>query len=206
MLKRISACYLNFLLTLISANSAALAESTVSFYDITQVAADDTLSLRAQAGSRNPLLAKIPDDARFLMATGREQKLGKSTWLELNYGQHTGWVNKHYLTPSATKEFTTLTCLGTEPFWSLDVESVKITTRDIDENETTYALSSVSPSNNHTNRWMLQGTAQSANELNIALWKTNSCSDDMSERSYQYEIIYNTPDDGVFSGCCNVIE
>lgn len=126
--------------------------------------------------------------------------------MQLQYLQYTGWVNKHYLVPSTTAEFTTLNCLGTEPFWSLDVKSGKVVLRDIDESETYYALSGVNSSINHTNRWMLQGAARGTTDLIIALWKTGSCSDDMSERNYQYEIMCSTPDGNVFSGCCNVIK
>jgi len=205
MIKKISIYFLTPPLIIASTGSAVLAENTSAFYDIANVSAHDTLSLRTQAGGRSQLIATIPSNARFLNTTGKAEKRGKSTWVEIKYRQHTGWVNKHYLTPSTNEQFTPLACLGTEPFWSLDVESKKIIVRDIDENETTYALSNVSISNNHTNRWMLQGTTQGTNKLAITLWKTNSCSDGMSDRSYEYEIIYNTPTEGVFSGCCNVI-
>jgi len=76
----------------------------------------------------------------------------------------------------------------------------------MDGNKTYYALSSDNSSINHTNRWMLQGSTRGTADLAITLWKTGSCSDDISERNYQYEIIYRAPGSSVFSGCCNVIE
>lgn len=106
----------------------------------------------------------------------------------------------------ATAKFNTLKCIGTEPFWSLDLKGQDIILKDLDSVRGSFKLSKAIASSNHRNRWFL--TAESSkreDSLSLALFKTNQCSDDMSDFSYEYDVIISTPDAQVLSGCCNRI-
>lgn len=106
-----------------------------------------------------------------------------------------------------TAKFNTLNCIGTEPFWSLDLKGSDIILEDLDSAQGNFKLTKATASSNHTNRWFL--TAESAKRgdfLSIALSKTNQCSDGMSDFSYEYDVIISTPDSQVISGCCNRIK
>ena len=105
-----------------------------------------------------------------------------------------------------TAGFDTLNCLGSEPFWSLDVNRQKVTLEDLDSNQLNFQLITATTSSNHTNRWFLTAKNSKRDKLSIALIKTDRCSDDMSDFSYEYEVIMSTPEAEVLSGCCNRIK
>ena len=105
-----------------------------------------------------------------------------------------------------TESFSILKCLGSEPFWSLDVNQQKVTLEDLGSNQLNFQLTTATTSSNHTNRWFLTASNYKKDNLSIALIKTNQCSDDMSDFSYEYEVIISTPEAEVLSGCCNRIK
>lgn len=105
-----------------------------------------------------------------------------------------------------TASFSTLKCLGSEPFWSLDVNRQKVTLEDLSSNQLSFQLTKATTSINHTNRWFLTANNSKKDNLSIALIKTNQCSDDMSDFNYEYEVIISTPEAEVLSGCCNRVK
>ncbi|MGF1727154.1 hypothetical protein [Photobacterium nomapromontoriensis] len=108
---------------------------------------------------------------------------------------------------SHNTQFNTLHCLGTEPFWSIDLQENDIRLEDLNMTEQHFKLTQVIMSSNHTNKWFLTAKSKNQNDLlTISLSKTGQCSDDMSDFNYEYEIIVSTPDALVLSGCCNRID
>jgi len=107
---------------------------------------------------------------------------------------------------NSTKKFDTLNCIGTEPFWSLDLKDSTVIFEDIDSIKTNFKLEKAEVSRNHTNRWFITATANKPEEsLSISLIKTNMCSDDMSDFNYEYDMTTLINGTQVFSGCCNRI-
>ena len=112
----------------------------------------------------------------------------------------TAWADN---TTSSTK-FETLKCIGTEPFWSLDLKDSTVNFEDIDSTKTNFKLAKAEVSSNHTNRWFITATGNKPEEsLSMSLIKTNMCSDDMSDFNYEYDITTSINGTQVFSGCCN---
>lgn len=70
-------------------------------YQVTQIAADDVLNLRAAPSSAEKVLARIPANAKDLEGTGATKKVKSQTWVELRWQGKVGWVNKRYLTSGA---------------------------------------------------------------------------------------------------------
>jgi uncharacterized membrane protein len=101
--------------------------------------------------------------------------------------------------------FSSLECVGTEPFWSLDLKGSVVIFEDLDSVHGEFELSKVITSSNHTNRWLLLARNSESSNMSIALNKTDQCSDDMSDFSYEYEVMIVTPEEKLFSGCCNRI-
>ena len=66
-------------------------------YKIQRVAADDSLNMRTTAGVKGGVVATIPFNGKGVVPTGKEQKLGSSTWVEIRWSGKSGWVNKYYL-------------------------------------------------------------------------------------------------------------
>jgi len=106
-------------------------------------------------------------------------------------------------TTSSTK-FETLKCIGTEPFWSLDLKDSTITFEDIDSIKASFKLSKAEVSSNHTNRWFITAIGNKPGEsLSMSLIKTKMCSDDMSDFNYEYDMTTLINGTQVLSGCCN---
>ncbi|RCU45698.1 hypothetical protein DU002_14660 [Corallincola holothuriorum] len=103
-------------------------------------------------------------------------------------------------------EFGPLKCLGTEPFWSLELKDRTIVLEDMDSVQGQFKLTKAITSSNHTNRWFLTATGADSASVSVALSKTNQCSDGMSDFSYEYEVMLLTPEQQLLSGCCNRIE
>ena len=192
-------CFLTALLTAISCHGQTENKRNTGFYDLVNIASNDSLSVRAGAGTSHDVIAKIPAGTKFISSNGKQQTVGKSTWLNVHYGQREGWVNKRYLQASQ------LQCLGTEPFWSVELKQGVISFRDLDEVTTTFALTSATLSANHTNQWMLTTQSSSSSKLTAALLETKQCSDSMSDRNYQYNILLIHSGNQVYSGCCNAL-
>lgn len=107
-------------------------------------------------------------------------------------------------TNNSPTKFDTLNCIGTEPFWSLDLKDSTITFEDLDSIKTNFTLSKAEVSSNHTNRWFITAIGKKSEEsLSISLIKTNMCSDDMSDFNYEYDMTTSINGTQVLSGCCN---
>ncbi|CCN84397.1 hypothetical protein VIBNISFn27_960001 [Vibrio nigripulchritudo SFn27] len=100
-----------------------------------------------------------------------------------------------------------LMCIGTEPFWSLDVEQDKATFEDLDENKVFFQVDKVIQSLNHTNRWFVTLKSKATDRPNfMTVHRTGECSDDMSDNQYEFEMMLLTEDSISYSGCCNKLD
>lgn len=90
--------------------------------DVTGVAADDVLNIRAAPNARAPILATLAPDA-----AGIEVVEASDGWLRVVRPEGSGWISDRFATmrtglwqqdavPAG------LVCHGTEPFWSLVLE------------------------------------------------------------------------------------
>lgn len=66
-------------------------------YKITGVKNWDTLNMRSQAGVKSKVVAKIPANGSGIKLTGKENKIGRTVWRQIQWQGKTGWVNKNYL-------------------------------------------------------------------------------------------------------------
>jgi uncharacterized membrane protein len=99
-----------------------------------------------------------------------------------------------------------LYCVFTEPFYSVDVKNGKLFFRDMAEKTIPFIVTKIHQSMNHTNRWVL--TAKSGKDGNVIMFiqETNSCSDDMSDFTYKYNIVFHNENQNItLSGCGNRI-
>lgn len=79
------------------AGFAGVQAAEPGIYKIQRVAADDSLNMRTTAGVQGSVVATIPFNGKGVVATGKEQGSGNSTWAEIRWSGKTGWVNKYYL-------------------------------------------------------------------------------------------------------------
>jgi len=110
------------------------------------------------------------------------------------------------LKPSSPVKFETLKCLGTEPFWSIDVKDNNLSMEDLNGTVKNFTLNAAIQSDNHNNRWFLKANDNKDNSpVILALTKSDQCSDDMSDFNYEYDVTALIQGDKVLSGCCNRI-
>jgi uncharacterized membrane protein len=99
-----------------------------------------------------------------------------------------------------------LFCVFTEPFYSVDIKNGKLFFRDMSEKTIPFIVTKIQQSLNHTNIWVLN--AKSSNDGNVMMFiqETNSCSDDMSDFTYKYNIVFYSESKNItLSGCGNRI-
>lgn len=66
-------------------------------YTVVNVASDDVLNVRANAGVAHPIVGAIPPHGMGVQVTGAGEQVAGSLWAPINYKGITGWVNSNYL-------------------------------------------------------------------------------------------------------------
>lgn len=107
----------------LSALPAPAAEAVLpGLADVTGVAADDVLNIRARPGTRAAIIGSFPPDA-----TGIEVVEARDGWLRVALPEGSGWISARHarLRPHLWQSDAVppgLSCHGTEPFWGLALD------------------------------------------------------------------------------------
>lgn len=72
--------------------------ATANTYSVTNIPADGALTLRAWPSQISKPLSSIPANTQNIEATGKTIVLDTVNWLQISYGDNTGWVESSYLT------------------------------------------------------------------------------------------------------------
>lgn len=185
----------------------AQAQAVPAFYDVSGVAADDVLNVRAAPGVGNSIIAKLTSDAANIEVVAFDET---GDWARINVGEASGWVAARFLTRRAGQPDDRLprplVCTGTEPFWSLNVgrsETAELTRMGEDPIPVT-TLDPVT-SENRTDRYAIFG--QGDDRVFTFMFQRDACSDGMSDRVYGISVdLFMTEQTGVtyLTGCCNI--
>jgi len=180
----------------------ALAQDYPALHAVTGVAADDVLNVRERPDAASPILGSLPPDA-----TGIEVISVSDGWALVNLEDGTGYASLAFLARDAGPEWNTLerplTCLGTEPFWSLAIDpdkaSMSFSTPEVPALDLPVTVT-----------WPGAPWARSAALAlpdGIAVLSPADCSDGMSDRSYGIaaDLFLNGPDRLRLSGCCQLV-
>lgn len=190
---------------------AAEAQQTLpALYDVTGVAANDVLNIRAEPKASADILGSLPRDAKGVEVVAVN---AAGTWGTVNTAEGTGYVALRFLAQQGGPDWgaleSPLHCGGTEPFWGLDLDPARRAgllsdpgTQGQDVNIT--ALWQNGP---------YLGTAAVAfkgNDIDgLANLRGQNCSDGMSDRSYGIVVDLFLRDQtgaasAAFSGCCTL--
>lgn len=179
------------------------AETYPAFHAVTGVAANDVLNIRARPDAGSQIIGTLAPDA-----TGVEVLGTLGTWAVVNSGEGTGYAALRYLArepgPPWTALQTPLTCLGTEPFWSLTIDPQAGETRFRTPEDQAPDPAPI------TGLWpALPWPSATAVGLpdGLAVLTGSDCSDGMSDRSYgiAVDIFRSTPaGESRLVGCCRL--
>lgn len=177
------------------------AEEFPALYAVTGVAADDVLNIRARPDARSPIIGSLAPDA-----TGVEVIATRGNWALVNSEEGSGYASMRFLArepgPAWNALQSPLTCLGTEPFWSLEIDPQRGITRFLTPDDQAPASQPI------TDLWPAKPWARSAAvglADGMAVLTGAECSDGMSDRSYGIAVdIFRTGPAGGdrLSGCC----
>ena len=185
----------------------AHAQALPAFYDVSGVAPDDVLNVRAGPGVGNSIVAKLTADARFIEVVAFDES---REWARVNVEDTSGWVALRFLDRRPDQPDDQLPrplmCAGTEPFWSLDVARTSTATLDrMDDDPISVATLDPVTSENRTDRYAIFGQAQT--QVFTFMFQRDACTDGMSDRFYGMSVdLFVTEESGVtyLTGCCNL--
>ena len=195
-------------LALIAGPALATPEYTLpTLFDVTGVAAGDTLNIRERPDPSAPVIGTLPPEA-----TGVEVVAERSGWAQVNTAGRRGWVNSRFLRYRtdvwADGELPqTLRCTGTEPFWGIEARGDEVVFSSPDKGERAMALRSVMDNDvpGSPLRGMIAG--DDAGRM-TAVIQPQTCSDGMSDRAYGLTatVIFDgaRQQSQMLTGCCRI--
>lgn len=191
------------LAVLLLASLPLRAEEFPALYAVTGVASDDVLNIRALPDAGSAIIGSLAADAADV-----EVIEIAGNWALVNTGERAGYAATRYLArrsgPDWTALQTPLSCLGTEPFWSLTIDPGTMSARfSSPETPDASAVEIVY-------QWPGQPgdtTAAVGLPSGTVVLQPLQCSDGMSDRVYgiSADLFRTAPDTSRLSGCCRLV-
>ena len=194
--------------TLLALPVFATVEGWPALYDVTGVAPDDVLNVRAAPRASAEIVGALPADGTAIEVI---EITRNETWGLVNAGEVSGWASMAFLArrpgqwAGAAPELAH--CVGTEPFWSLSIDGEQATFETPDALPLRFLRSSKLRSRNRIDRH----AAVYENDLGglVATLRNTSCNDGMSDRAFGWEVdlllvVAGEDNAQLFSGCCSL--
>jgi hypothetical protein len=193
---------LTLLALLAAAPAAATQDGWPALHDVTGVASDDVLNIRAEPSAQAPIVGTLAPDATEVEVIRPTEDL---TWGLVNTAEGSGWASLTFLARRPGQwdgAFPMLArCFGTEPFWSLTLDGdVAFYAEPEREAQGVVAARLGSPA--RRDRHGLRVAMPDGRWIDGVI-STEACSDGMSDRSYGLAFDALGAD-GVLSGCCSL--
>lgn len=180
-----------------------------NLFDVTVIETWDTLNIREKPDGRAKVIATLPATAKGVELVGRDPT-GK--WGKVNSGESTGWVALRFLKQQAgvwqqAAVPQSLSCLGTEPFWSLKASKSGMTFAESGQSERPLSLRKVLDRGieGEPTRGLIAGDDKGRF---TAFIRPAQCSDGMSDRGYALavSVIIDGQDipSRMLTGCCSI--
>ncbi|WP_299302549.1 SH3 domain-containing protein [uncultured Litoreibacter sp.] len=186
---------------LIAAPFSSLAESVPVLAQVTGVAANDTLNVRAGPSGSDAIIGELkPSEKVELVEISPDGGWARLLWKEGN-----GWVSRRFVSDIQRKRLASglpadLSCIGNEPFWSLNINANSSVGFEIaGEDRQSYPLAWSTSSQNNGDGGYAFGTGDMDGVL-----RREICSDGMSDRDYGWsvDVILRGQAPQLLSGCC----
>jgi uncharacterized membrane protein len=184
----------------------ATAEDWPALYDVTGVASDDVLNIRAEPTAAAEIIGTLAYDARDVEVIEADDR---QVWGRVNTGEASGWASLAFLVRRPGQPdggFPAISaCYGTEPFWSLRSVVRSLTFELPDALVLTLAETDRFASTGRRDRFAV--TAEAPDSTFTAVLLKSACTDGMSDRHYGISVEAVLTEAGqrsLWSGCCTL--
>ncbi len=185
---------------------AAFADSFPALYDVSGVASNDVLNIRARPSGSGDLTGSLAHDAQGVEIV----RLSDSgTWGLVNAGESAGWVSMRYMARRPGQDPSSYPlpaqCFGTEPFWDLSLTATSLVFNTMDGQAVNLVLAFPSRTNTYSGSYAFLGYADPGTSTGII--RRAACSDGMSDREFglSVDFLYQHPSGLLhYSGCCSL--
>lgn len=183
--------------------SAVGAAELPALHSVTNVAADDTLNIRTEPNPGAQVIGTLTPNAKNIEVVHLSDN---GRWGLINLGEKRGWASLAYLSPQSSPPFAeqSLSCYGTEPFWSLTATDKMIFTQLSNPPEEFYVTTRTQASG-RADRYALGAGGMAG--LATALITRQICSDGMSDQTFGLEVdlLIDTGEAQTYlAGCCSL--
>jgi uncharacterized membrane protein len=180
---------------------AAVGVAQAETVEVTGVAFDDVLNLRAEPRAGAALVGALPPTAFGIEALKRADG-----WVHVRSGKLEGWAAARYLRPQlepGERPPSPLQCVGTEPFWSFTLDGNSLSYSTPDMKPVAAQVGSVQRSRNSTIVWRV--APKDGPVASTTIEARQACSDGMSDRVFSFSARVETRDGMLLSGCCDAV-
>jgi uncharacterized membrane protein len=186
----------------------AAAQSLPALHDVTGVAADDVLNIRAGPSASEPVVGTLAPDAEGVEVVALD---ARGAWGRVNTGERSGWASMAYLERQPGQDDDALPvpmgCFGTEPFWSLQVADSGLVFEGVSIDRVETSLATRTRVSGLRGRYGFAGWGAGETSGMHGIVRREACSDGMSDRLYGLSLDLLVSAGGTLSqyaGCCSL--
>ncbi|SPJ23226.1 COG3650 family protein [Palleronia abyssalis] len=190
----------------VAAPAMATQNAVPGLYAVADVADDDTLNVRERPNANAAILGELGPGARNVEVVDLSDE---ADWGLVNIDGRSGWVSMAFLRPMPN-EFqgrfpSPATCFGTEPFWSVEIDTKEVSFARAGEQTMTFTAGNRTTAEGRRDRWSLRAFDEGRSLTTVI--GTDLCTDGMSDQTFGLsgDVILSTDDSHVLlSGCCSL--
>ncbi|NIZ60574.1 peptide-binding protein [Sedimentitalea sp. CY04] len=184
------------------------AQEYPALHNVTGVADNDVLNIRSQPSASSPIIGILRPHQKSIEIVASD---GSKKWGLVNSGEASGWVSLRHMARTDQGDWldldNTLSCFGTEPFWSLNVNSSHVLI-DMNGEANTYTLRNHSRTSNPNTKTGFDARSNSNPRSSLTgIISAQSCNDGMSDQSHGISVdlmLLEKAGFRVLSGCCSL--
>lgn len=192
-------CFLLFALA-----APAAAQNFPALFSVHDVRPGDWLNIRAEPNARAEIVGRFDRTQTGVEVIGLSED---RRWGLVRTDEGTGWSSMRYLQAERTDSWIdgqqTLTCMGTEPFWTLHLYLPGNTASYDSLADGAFSLTTDAPTLPSTRGPYTLGVPFTGARTGMVVMRNAICSDGMSDRLYGLEgqVYWRGQTEGL-SGCC----
>ncbi|TYB77695.1 COG3650 family protein [Maritimibacter fusiformis] len=184
----------------------AMAQPYPALHDVTGVAGDDVLNIRAGPSASTEIIGTFGPFQRNIEVVALNSA---GTWGLVNTAEGSGWASMRFLARQPGQAWgdmpDALECGGTEPFWSLSIRADGTVRLDRMGEVDFYITRARIPASGRPDRFAIRADSGGGEITPIIAYA--ACSDGMSDRTYGLTVDFlhrTATGETLYSGCCSL--